>query len=189
MPKVVRVERTETGLTPRGGGSTSAGPARTYTARRGRVIRAARTRPDRQVCTSSLGNARASADAAMPSGCCPISSATRLDKAAGLVVLRRPAALGQHQFNESVAVGLDDVLGYRLSATGAAGLFGLGKLFVSAHVGPSPRVAVVLLSVVVSALARTRRSSSTSSGGGVALGPRMYLVFPSSATSWHREMV
>jgi len=70
------------------------------------------------------------------------------------------------------------VLGYRLSATGAAGLFGLGKLFVSAHVGPSPRVAVVLLSVVVSALARTRRSSSTSSGGGVALGPRMYLVFP-----------
>jgi hypothetical protein len=70
------------------------------------------------------------------------------------------------------------VLGYRLSATGAAGLFGLGKLFVSAHVGPSPRVAVVLLSVVVSALARTRRSSSTSSGGGVALGPRMYLLFP-----------
>ena len=70
------------------------------------------------------------------------------------------------------------MLGYRLSATGAAGLFGLGKLFVSAHVGPSPRVAVVLLSVVVSALARTRRSSSTSSGGGVALGPRMYLLFP-----------
>ena len=31
-------------------------------------------------------------------------------QAAGLVVLRRPAALGQHQFNESVAVGLDDLL-------------------------------------------------------------------------------
>jgi hypothetical protein len=45
----------------------------------------------------------------MPSGCCPISSATRLE-AAGLVVLRRPASLGQHQFNESVAVGLDDLL-------------------------------------------------------------------------------
>src|SRR3981189_3567999 len=109
MPKVVRVERTETGLTPRAGGSTPARPARTYTARRGRVTRAARIRPDRQVCTSSPGNARASADAEMPSGCCPISSATRLDRVL-VVVLRRPASLGQHQFNESVAVGLDDLL-------------------------------------------------------------------------------